>query len=114
MRAPNPYDSNRDRPFPLAGRAPRAARFDGKRRFAVEIGCDPIGVRPPPLEGFLLGGGRQEPLSLKATLGFLSRTRRAKLRFEPGFIEAVENHLVRLGGVPPPKVGDRQLRLLAA
>lgn len=107
------YDSARDRDFPMAGKAPRAARFDGKRRFAVEIGTDPIGIRPPSLAAFLTDHANQHPLSLKATLGFLSRTRRAKLRFEPGFIEAVERHVLRMGGGIPPR-SDRQLELLAA
>lgn len=54
------------------------------------------------------------PLSAKATLGFLARTRRAKLRFEPGFIEAVERHLVRMGGEVPPRARSGQLEPLAA
>jgi DNA (cytosine-5)-methyltransferase 1 len=33
------------------------------------------------------------PLSVKATSGFLRRTEVAKLRFPPGFIEAVQAHL---------------------
>jgi DNA (cytosine-5)-methyltransferase 1 len=56
-------------------------------------------------------------LSIKATAGFLSRTRRAKLRFEPGFIHAVERHLLAMGGTVPlhvPRPGSAQLELLAA
>jgi DNA (cytosine-5)-methyltransferase 1 len=97
---PKPYDKKRDGDFPETGKAPRAARFDGKRRFSVEIGTDPVGVRPKSLVQFLTSDG--EPLSLKASLGFLSRTRRAKLRFDPGFIRAVERHVVSLGGKLPP------------
>jgi hypothetical protein len=55
----------------------------------------------------------QALLSLKATAGFLGRTRRAKLRFEPGFIAAVERHeaLMReLERIAP----QRELELLAA
>ena len=33
------------------------------------------------------------PLSVRATSGFLRRTEVAKLRFPPGFIEAVQAHL---------------------
>jgi DNA (cytosine-5)-methyltransferase 1 len=114
LLAPGSFDRARDRPFPSAGKAPRAARFDGKHRFEVRIGPDPIGVRPPSLEGFLTDREGQVPLSLKATLGFLSRTRRAKLRFEPGFIAAVERHALRMGGTLPEHAGDKQLELLAA
>jgi DNA (cytosine-5)-methyltransferase 1 len=114
LHAPGAFDKARDLPFPSAGKAPRAARFDGKQRFEVRIGTDPLGVRPPSLEDFLTDRGGQVPLSLKATLGFLSRTRRAKLRFEPGFIAAVERHALRMGGTLPTQVADKQLELLAA
>lgn len=111
---PGVYDTSTDRAFPVNGKAPRAARFDGKQRHAVEISTDPIGVRPPPLASFLSDAEGEQPLSLKATLGFLSRTRRAKLRFEPGFIEAVERHLILMGGEVPPPTPTKQLTLLAA
>ena len=101
------YELRRDQEFPLTGKAPKAARFDGKRRFAVDIGCDPLGIRPAPLLDFLTDTADQQPLSLKATLGFLSRTRRAKLRFEPGFIASVEQHALRMGAT-------LQLDLIAA
>jgi DNA (cytosine-5)-methyltransferase 1 len=114
LTAPGSYDMGRDLAFPLAGKAPRAARFDGKRRFAVSISADPLGIRPPPLEQFLTDREGQAALSLKATLGFLGRTRRAKLRFEPGFIEAVERHALRMGGSLPLFAADPQRDLLAA
>lgn len=114
LTAPGIYDAGRDLAFPLAGKAPRAARFDGKRRFEVRISTDPLGIRPPPLEQFLTDREGQAALSLKATLGFLSRTRRAKLRFEPGFIEAVERHALRMGGSLPLFATDSQRDLLAA
>lgn len=107
------YDTLRDLEFPAVGKAPRAARFDGVRRHAVRIGVDPLGVRPPSLAEFLVDREDQQPLSLRATLGFLGRTRRAKLRFEPGFIEAVERHARRMGGhLPSPD--NPPLELLAA
>jgi len=85
------YDPSRDRPFPASGKLPKAARFDGARRFAVEISTDPLGIRAPHLERFLRF--RPDPLSVKATSGFLGRTRVATLRFADGFIEAVERYL---------------------
>jgi DNA (cytosine-5)-methyltransferase 1 len=91
---PGAYDINRDRPFPEKGKAPKAARFDGKKRFAVEISTDPLGALGPGLidvmgEDFTL-------LSERATAGFLSRTERATLKFHPGFIDAVRKHLVSM------------------
>ena len=114
LALPGVYDASRDAPFPACGKAPRAARFDGRRRHAVSIGCDPLGIRPPSLAEFLTDREGQTMLSLKATLGFLGRTRRAKLRFAPGFIEAVERHALKLGGLPAPKIPAVQLELLEA
>jgi DNA (cytosine-5)-methyltransferase 1 len=99
---PGVYDVSHDQGFPLSGKAPRAARFDGRQRHAVDIGADPLGLRPPPLADFLVDREGQTPLSLKATAGFLSRTRRAKLRFEPGFIAAVEAHAERMARAAEP------------
>jgi DNA (cytosine-5)-methyltransferase 1 len=96
LQVPASYDITRDRDFPIAAKAPRAARFDGIRRHAVMIGTDPLGIRPMPLASFLADVQGQRPLSWKATSGFLSRTRRAKLRFEPGFISAIETHAERM------------------
>jgi DNA (cytosine-5)-methyltransferase 1 len=108
------YDRTRDRPFPSAGMAPRAARFDGKVRHTVAISSDPLGIAPPSISTFLHAGESRELLSAKATVGFLTRTRRAKLRFAPGFIETVERHCLAVGGVPPPYPVSPQIELLAA
>lgn len=111
---PGRYDTKRDLSFPLFGKAPRAAHFDGKQRHAVLIGTDPLGLAPPPLAEFLRDDEPQQLLSAKATAGFLGRAYRAKLRFEPGFIAAVEKHLLAVGGVPPDRSPSPQLELLAA
>lgn len=111
---PGHYDTARDRAFPTAGMAPRAARFDGHRRHAVAIGTDPLGTRPPSITTFMRDGEPKELLSAKATAGFLQRTRRAKLRFAPGFIQAVERHLLAMGGRIPEPAPSPQLELLAA
>lgn len=114
LLVPGSYDDARDLAFPFYGKAPRAARFDGKRRHAVLIGTDPLGVAPPPLASFMRADEPQQPLSAKATAGFLGRAYRAKLRFEPGFIAAVEGHLVTMGGALPERSPSPQLDLLAA
>jgi DNA (cytosine-5)-methyltransferase 1 len=113
--APGRYDAKRDLEFPLATRPPRAARFDGRKRHSVMISTDPLGIAPSPLLRFMSEPAMQELLSLKATAGFLSRTRRAKLRFAPGFITAVERHLDSMGGSVQGVVpAHPQLDLLAA
>jgi DNA (cytosine-5)-methyltransferase 1 len=106
--APGRYDASRDRGFPAIGKAPRAARFDGQRRFAVDIGTDPLGQPAPHLDALM--GDDFELLSERATAGFLSRTQRAKLKFPEGFIEAVEKHLA---AVRTPQT-QPQLERLAA
>jgi DNA (cytosine-5)-methyltransferase 1 len=80
----------------------------------VHISVDPLGIVPPPLEQFMREGEPKELLSAKATAGFLGRTRRAKLRFEPGFIPSVEKHLAAMGGLLPMPAPSPQLELLAA
>ncbi len=111
---PGSYDVARDAAFASPGKAPRAARFDGRTRYTVRISADPLGIRAPPLTEFMRDTEGQQLLSVKATLGFLSRARRAKLRFVPGFIGAVERHLAAMGGnVADPSAGlQAQLDLL--
>lgn len=91
LATPGKYDVNRDQPYPRTGAMPRAARFDGEVRHAVEISRDPVGLCPIHLHEFLRFPTRQ--LSMKATVGFRNRTKVASLRFADGFIEAVDRHL---------------------
>lgn len=116
LTSPGVYQPRTEHDFPVQGRAPRAAYFDGKRRSAVSISTDPLGIRPDSLIEFLTDREGQQLLSAKATLGFISRTRRAKLRFASGFIAAVERHLTAMGGTVPTathRVGE-QLDLIEA
>lgn len=85
------YDQGLDQPFPISGKAPRAARFNGKDRFSVNISTDPVGMFGPSLIEVM--GDDFTLLSERATAGFLSRTERATLKFQPGFIDAVREHL---------------------
>jgi DNA (cytosine-5)-methyltransferase 1 len=82
--------------MPLAdgGRWPRAARFDGGRRFAVGISPFPEIRHRPPLHDFLVHCGK--PLSARATRGFLARTERGSLRFVDGFRERLRDHLASM------------------
>lgn len=108
LSAPGAYDSSRDGVFPDSKTLPKAARFDGVTRHAVRINQDPIGDRAADLASFLRYPGA--PLSARATAGFLSRTRTAKLRFAPGFISAVEEHLSRMQGAAAGGVPGGRLR----
>ncbi len=76
------------------GSFPKAARFDGEKRYVVNIGMFPVWQKRQPLHKFLRHEGM--PLSSRATLGFLKRTQTAALRFVPGFIDAVSAHLGRV------------------
>lgn len=101
LRAPGEYDLERDRPL-TPGRWPRAARYDGTLRRAVAISDFPLWAARAPLPEFLQFTG--EPLSARATAGFLERTTRSRLRFVEGFRERLHEHLIRMrdiaGGVP--------------
>ncbi|PWB83178.1 MAG: DNA (cytosine-5-)-methyltransferase [Methylocystaceae bacterium] len=92
LAQPGRYDDARDgAPLADGARWPRAARFDGRLRRAVEISDFPQWLRREPLHLFLNHSGK--PLSARASAGFLARTQRASLRFQPGFREAVAAHL---------------------
>jgi DNA (cytosine-5)-methyltransferase 1 len=101
LKTPGRYETTRDRPIVAGGRWPRAARFDGRRRRAVEIGAFPVWRERPPLAQFLAFPGK--PLSVRATLGFLARTERSTLRFAPGFKDRLRAHLktMQSGGLDP-------------
>ena len=99
LRSPGRYEADRDRAMMGGGRWPRAARFDGHRRLASEIGAFPVWRDRAPLAQFLRFPGK--PLSARATLGFLTRTERGSLRFAPGFQDRLRAHLrvMQAGGL---------------
>ncbi len=106
LEAPGRYDPARDGAALEEGaRWPRAARCDGDRRFGVEISAFPVWREREPLHLFLDYPGK--PLSERAAAGFLTRTERAKLRFEPGFREAVAAHLKSMRAVPALAAASR-------
>jgi DNA (cytosine-5)-methyltransferase 1 len=91
---PGVYEFGRDDELPANGRWPKAARFDGKRRYAVHINAYPKWEQRSSLTTFLRYDGKL--LSVRATRGFLSRTERAKLRFADGFQDRLREHLARM------------------
>jgi DNA (cytosine-5)-methyltransferase 1 len=91
LNQPGFYFGDLDMPWPTKTAWPRAARYDGKRRIAVNIGAHPVWTKRAPLHRFLRYEGA--PLSARATAGFLARTEVSSLRFVPGFLNAVRLHL---------------------
>ena len=79
----------------LSGKAwPRAAWNIGTGRYTTELSSWPVARRGPHFLEFLKFA--PEPLSVKATSGFLGRAATGSLRFPPGFLEAVGAHLKRM------------------
>lgn len=111
LSVPGVYERDRDRPL-AEGRWPKAARFDGDRRHRVEIGMFPVWRERPPLAEFLHHDGK--PLSARATRGFLSRAERSTLRFVPGFLERLRDHLRRMEGEKAPTGPDLEFAAVAA
>ena len=96
LRAPGLYDPAGDVPLKAGVSWPGAAYNVSAGRFAADISKWPMHIPSLPLESFL----QFEPddLSAKATAGFLSRAYQAKLRFPPGFLQALEAHLATMRG----------------
>ena len=94
LASPGEYDGADDFPLPTGSPWPRAAWSMGEGRFAAELTTWPERRARVPLHEFLRFP--TEPLSAKATAGFLSRARSGTLRFTPGFLDAIERHLERV------------------
>jgi DNA (cytosine-5)-methyltransferase 1 len=99
LKKPGVFEKLRDRLLEAGGRWPRAARYDGVTRKAVEISAFPVWRDRPPLAEFLRFPGK--PLSARATRGFLARTERGALRFAPGFKDRLRAHLRGMEDVAP-------------
>ncbi len=91
LAQPGFYFGDLDTAWPTKTAWPKAARYDGERRIAVNIGMYPVWEKRRPLHKFLRHPGTE--LSSRATAGFLSRAAISSLRFPHGFLEAVRAHL---------------------
>lgn len=111
LSEPGAYDAVRDRELSANGRWPKAARFDGDRRYAVEIGAFPVWKDREPLNEFLRFRGK--PLSARATRGFLSRADKSTLRFVPGFKDRLRDHLFSQEAFDPLGSNNRIATLAA-
>jgi DNA (cytosine-5)-methyltransferase 1 len=96
LRRPGGYDPAGDLPLQSGGRWPSAAYNVGDGRFVAEVSAFPRVTRTLPLEEFLRYP--IEPLSARATAGFLDRAERASLRFPDGFLDALRRHLSAMSG----------------
>ncbi|AHH15025.1 cytosine-specific methyltransferase [Nocardia nova SH22a] len=80
-----------------AHRWPTAAWGHAGHAYRVPVSTWPVHAPYEDLRWFL---DDARLLSSRATAGFLRRAARGTLRFPPGFIADVENHLQRMGGLP--------------
>lgn len=94
LATPGRYRPTNDPPLKPGSPWPRAAWNVGNGRFAAPVSAWPVRRRPRALHRFLMF--EPEPLSAKATAGFLNRARSGRLRFPNGFLTAVEAHLARM------------------
>lgn len=92
LRRPMEYYSERDSPLSPSGRWPDAAYNVGNGRFASPATSYPESVEAPALLEFL-DMEAAEPLSHRATAGFLKRFEKGSLRRPAGFVEAIRAHL---------------------
>lgn len=91
-----------DREKPWAERVwPNAAYNMGNCIMRVEIGEFPVNAPSLGLSAFLHDAVK--PLSARASLGFLSRAKTGKLRFQDGFLDAVEAHAENMLVLQPGK-----------
>jgi DNA (cytosine-5)-methyltransferase 1 len=91
LRAPGAFEIEGIRPVATIGAWPAVAWNVGQGRFTADISEWPRRVAQTDLGTFLKWPG--QPLSIRATAGFLKRTDRASLRFPPGFLDALRVHL---------------------
>ncbi|WP_203433085.1 DNA cytosine methyltransferase [Jiangella asiatica] len=94
---PRPYDAILDQPLPDGAPWPTAAWGSNGQAFRVELSQWPVQRAYHHLEQFIL---EPKALSLRATSGFLRRAKSGNLRFAPGFLDSVEQHLALMGGDP--------------
>jgi DNA (cytosine-5)-methyltransferase 1 len=91
LTSPRRYDDSRDTRLGEGSKWPLAAWGGQGGVYAADVSMWPVAAEYQHLARFLRFPTR--PLSARATAGFLDRARRGRLRFEPGFLDAVAAHL---------------------
>ncbi len=94
LAEPGHYDGMWDSALAPGTPWPKAAWNLGEGRHVAELSLWPIRKSRKPLHEFLRHPGQL--LSQRATAGFRSRTRTARLRFPDGFLDTVDAHLTRM------------------
>lgn len=92
LAEPGSYDTAEAEPLKAGDRWPTAAWGNGGQRWRSQASMWPQ-QQPYTHLHVLLDHRHLTPLSYRAAAGFLERTQRAKLRFDPDFILAVKNHV---------------------
>ncbi len=89
---------------------PPCAWSDGEVRYSCELSAWPMLKKSIGLRAFL--EHPTEPLSLRATKGFLRRANASSLRFAEGFLAAVENHVAEMeeSATPSLRLNFKQSR----
>lgn len=93
LAKPRRYDGKHD-PVRSSGAWPKAAWCVDSSIHAADVSSWPKRLKAPPLAEFLRYP--VEPLSLRATRGFLDRAGKGSLRFPAGFLDAVAAHAARM------------------
>ena len=92
LAEPGSYDPAEAEPLRPGDRWPTAAWGGNGQRWKSQVSMWPQQQQYTHLHA-LLDHEQLTPLSHRAAAGFLERTQRAKLRFDPDFIVAVKNHV---------------------
>lgn len=96
LAEPSSYDQAKDALLRSGDRWPLAAWGGNGQRWKSQVSMWPERHQYRHLLD-LLDRERLSPLSYRAASGFLERTQRAKLRFDPEFVVAVKNHVSATG-----------------
>ncbi|GAA4482204.1 DNA cytosine methyltransferase [Rhodococcus olei] len=97
LAQPLPYDDAADAPLKRGAAWPTAAWGRGGTAHRADVSTWPVQHEYEDLGNFL---DDSKLLSARATAGFLRRARTGTLRFVPGFLDDVAEHLERMGGDP--------------
>jgi DNA (cytosine-5)-methyltransferase 1 len=95
LSTPGTYGERADTPLAKGAPWPDAAYNVGKGRYQTHLSRWPVAKEAPALLDFL-DVEQLQPLSFKATAGFLSRFEASSLRKPPGFVKALRSHLRRM------------------
>ena len=88
---PGTYHADQDVPWTTGDRWPRAAWNAGEGRFIADVSEFPVRMRRGRLSAF--NTDEWPNLSPRALRGFVGRARCSRLRYPPGFLDALENAL---------------------